>query len=60
MKKLRLNLDEIAVERFEIVAPAGKGGTVVGRDSDADTANGTCHAAQSCATSPIKWCRPLC
>lgn len=60
MNKLRLDLDRIQVEQFETVSPDGKGGTVVGRDSGSDTVNGSCYAEQSCATSPVKWCKPLC
>lgn len=59
MSKLRLDLDNIQVERFETVSPDGNGGTVLGLDQDPDTIE-TCHAAASCATSPVKWCKPLC
>jgi hypothetical protein len=60
MKKLRLDLDEIRVDQFETLAAAGNRGTIVGRDSWGDTVDGTCYLAQSCATSPVKWCKPLC
>lgn len=60
MKKLRLDLDGIQVEQFVTVSAGGKNGTVLGQDSWTDTVDGTCHAVQSCATSPVRACKPLC
>jgi hypothetical protein len=60
MQKLRLNLDEIRVDRFETVAGEGTEGTVMGQDMlAAKTLNvGTCFV-DSCVTGTVRPC-PAC
>jgi hypothetical protein len=61
MKKLRLDLDAIRVERFETLAPERSRGSVLGFftlvDNSCNPGN-TCHLEQSCGyTSPYERCR---
>jgi hypothetical protein len=58
MKKLRLDVDSIRVERFEATGPAGLEGTVMGHVSYSMCVGaGTCPPMESCNTSPYQQCR---
>jgi hypothetical protein len=48
MSKLRLDLDELAVESFEMDSAAGARGTVRGHDLLADAMIADCTKFQSC------------
>ncbi|HEV3049258.1 MAG TPA: hypothetical protein VGX50_03075 [Longimicrobium sp.] len=55
MKKLRLDLDNIQVERFEPGSAEGDKGTVEGLQYY--TVNGTCPPVESCNTNMYQRCR---
>jgi hypothetical protein len=58
MKKLRLDVDSIRVERFEARGPEGLEGTVMGHVSYSNCLGaGTCPPVESCNTSPYYQCR---
>lgn len=66
MKKLRLDLDSMQVESFEISAGGERGGTVRGNDSGADctwdytnTCPGTTSPGYGCLTLPADDCPPF-
>lgn len=57
MKKLRLDVDSIRVERFEATGPDGLEGTVMGHVTYSMCVGDTCPPAVSCNTSPYRQCR---
>jgi hypothetical protein len=59
MKKLRLNPDELCVERFDTEGGEAEAGTVLGQELllSNRTACGTCY--ESCATGAVRPC-PYC
>ena len=57
MKKLRLDLDSIRVERFEVSAPDELDGTVMGFVTYSMCVGDTCPPAQSCNTNAEQRCR---
>ncbi len=59
MKKLRLNLDAIRVEQFEVSAGDGKDGTVLGFVSYSFmcAGGGTCPPGETCNTNADQRCR---
>ena len=55
MKKLRLDLDRIKVDRFDTGPVKGENGTVQGLYPW--TVNGTCPPVESCNTNQYQRCR---
>ena len=51
MKKLRLDLDSVAVETFPTEAPKGEEGTVVARDANPSIYPYCTHGTYPCRTS---------
>ena len=62
MKKLRMDVEKIHVDRFETVPGVGENGTVVGLfEATGDVATNCLHDTcwnQSCVTGPPSPCRP--
>lgn len=62
MNKLRLKLDELAVESFEAHAADGERGTVFGEDSDSgepvDTCQRSCNGTCRWQTCNVPWACP--